>query len=72
MRDESSLFPRIFPRIGIHSGNAVGGVVGSKMPRFSLFGETVNLASQLESEGKAVYIRLTHMVYSDTLNPKNG
>ena len=38
MREESSLFPRIFPRIGIHSGNAVGGVVGSKMPRFSLFG----------------------------------
>ena len=29
-------------RMGIHSGKCVGSVVGSKMPHFSIFGETVS------------------------------
>ena len=50
-------------RIGIHSGPIVAGVLGLKKLAYDLWGETVNIASRMESQGLPGRIQVSDVTY---------
>lgn len=47
----------------MHTGSIVGGVCGTKIPRFVVLGETAVIASKMESHGEPGKIHITPNTY---------
>lgn len=50
-------------RIGIHSGEIVGGIVGRKKYIYDIFGDSVNIASRMESHSTPMAINVSEATY---------
>jgi class 3 adenylate cyclase len=55
-------------RIGLNSGPVVAGVIGTSKFIYDLWGDTVNLASRMESTGVPGEIQVTRNVYERLKN----
>ena len=50
-------------RVGVHSGPVVTGVVGKRKYAFDVWGDTVNVASRMESAGEAGRVNVSAYTY---------
>ncbi|MBF0289469.1 MAG: response regulator [SAR324 cluster bacterium] len=50
-------------RIGIHSGPVIAGVIGSKKFAYDVWGDTVNVASRMESQGVDGEVNISEATY---------
>lgn len=51
-------------RLGIHSGEAMAGVVGKNKFAYDIWGDTVNLASRMESSGEVGKVNISGATYA--------
>ena len=50
-------------RVGIHTGPVVAGIVGLKKFQYDIWGDTVNTASRMESNGRVGKVNISNDTY---------
>ena len=58
LNEEHGLSPKLYWRIGVHTGSCIGGVIGSKKFVYDLWGSAVTRANKMEERGKPGMVRL--------------
>jgi class 3 adenylate cyclase/streptogramin lyase len=55
-------------RIGLHTGPLIAGVVGTRKFAYDIWGDTVNLASRMESNGEAGMVNISGPLYAQLID----
>ncbi len=50
-------------RVGIHTGHVVAGIVGKSKFQYDIWGDTVNTAARIESNGSAGKVNISQAMY---------
>ncbi len=62
----ANLQEEVHMRIGVHTGQVMGGVVGKERMQFDIFGDSVNVASRFESAGAMGRVHVSQATYERT------
>ena len=59
VNDKEGIDPRLDMRIGLHTGDIIGGITGTSIVRYDIYGIDVIIANKMESTGTAGRVKIS-------------